>query len=170
MFVGRNDYLDDLAALWRKSTSSLVACRGRRRIGKSTLIERFAENTAEVFLSFEGLPPRKGITNRDQLDNLGMSLARQTNKPRLVLENWHDAFFWLNEAIDDGKKTVILLDEISWMGAYDPDFPGHLKRAWDKLFHRHDHLVVVVCGSVSAWIKKNILDIDLTIERHNGIF
>ena len=85
MFVGRNDYLDDLAALWRKSTSSLVACRGRRRIGKSTLIERFAENTAEVFLSFEGLPPRKGITNRDQLDNFGMSLARQTNKPRLVL-------------------------------------------------------------------------------------
>ena len=158
MFVGRNDYLDDLAALWRKSTSSLVACRGRLRIGKSTLIERFAENTAEVFLSFEGLPPRKGITNRDQLDNFGMSLARQTNKPRLVLENWHDAFFWLNEAIDDGKKTVILLDEISWMGAYDPDFPGHLKRAWDKLFHRHDRLVVVVCGSVSAWIKKNILD------------
>ena len=28
MFVGRNEFLDDLSALWRKSTSSLVACRG----------------------------------------------------------------------------------------------------------------------------------------------
>lgn len=158
MFVGRNWFLDDLSALWRKSTSSLVACRGRRRIGKSTLIERFADKTADAFLSFEGLPPRKGMTNRDQLDNFGTSLARQTNRPRHVLENWQDAFFWLNESIEDGKRTVVLLDEISWMGAFDPDFPGHLKNAWDKLFHRHDRLVVVVCGSVSAWIKRNILD------------
>lgn len=75
-----------------------------------------------------------------------------------MLENWHDAFFWLNEAIADEKRTVVLLDEISWMGGYDPDFPGHLKNAWDKLFHKHDRLVVVVCGSVSAWIKQNILD------------
>ena len=135
-----------------------MACRGRRRIGKSTLIERFAEKTAQVFLSFEGLPPRNGMTNRDQLDNFGTILARQTNKPRHVLENWHDAFFWLNEAIDERKRTVVLLDEISWMGAYDPDFPGHLKNAWDKLLHKHDRLIVVVCGSVSAWIKRNILD------------
>ena len=158
MFVGRKEYIDDLASLWRKKTSSLVACRGRRRIGKSTLIEHFAENTAEVFLSFEGLPPRKGITNRDQLDNFGTALARQTNSPRIVLETWHDAFFWLDKAIDGGKRTVILLDEISWMGAYDPDFPGHLKWAWDKLFHKHDKLVMVICGSVSAWIRHNILD------------
>ena len=158
MFVGRNEYINELSALWRKSTSSLVACRGRRRIGKSTLIEKFAEKTADVLFSFEGLPPRKGLTNRDQLDNFGTLLAQQTNRPRLVLESWHDAFFWLNKAIDDKKRTIVLLDEISWMGAYDPDFPGHLKWAWDKLFHKHDKLVMVVCGSVSAWIKRNILD------------
>ena len=158
MFVGRKEYIDDLSALWRKSTSSLVACRGRRRIGKSTLIEQFAEKTADRFFSFEGLPPRKGMTNRDQLANFGALLAQQTNRPRLVFESWHDAFFWLNEFIDGKKRTVVLLDEISWMGAYDPDFPGHLKWAWDKLFHKHDKLVMVVCGSVSAWIKRNILD------------
>ena len=158
MFVGRKEYIDDLSALWRKSTSSLVACRGRRRIGKSTLIEQFAEKTADRFFSFEGLPPRKGMTNRDQLANFGALLAQQTNRPRLVFESWHDAFFWLNEFIDDKKRTVVLLDEISWMGAYDPDFPGHLKWAWDKLFHKHDKLVMVICGSVSAWIKRNILD------------
>ncbi len=158
MFVGRSEYINDLNALWRKSSSSLVACRGRRRIGKSTLIEHFAKSSAEIFYSFEGLPPRKGITNRDQLANFSTSLARQTNSPRVVMETWHDAFFWLDRAIDDSKRTVILLDEISWMGSYDPDFPGHLKWAWDKLFHSHDHLVMVVCGSVSAWIKENILD------------
>ena len=42
MFYGREDILADLSELWRKSAASLVPCRGRRRIGKSTLIEEFA--------------------------------------------------------------------------------------------------------------------------------
>ena len=33
-FIGRREYLDDLESLWRKATSSLVACRGRRRIAR----------------------------------------------------------------------------------------------------------------------------------------
>ena len=42
MFVGRKDILDLLDGLWRKTTPSLVTVRGRRRIGKSTLVEQFA--------------------------------------------------------------------------------------------------------------------------------
>jgi AAA+ ATPase superfamily predicted ATPase len=51
----------------------------------------------------------------------------------------------------------VLLDEISWLGGYDPDFSGHLKTAWDALFKKHPKLIIVLCGSVSAWIMKNIL-------------
>ena len=43
MFYGRSGILGDLSALFRKRTSSLVTCRGRRRVGKSTLIEADAE-------------------------------------------------------------------------------------------------------------------------------
>lgn len=159
MFFGRREYLDDLDALWRKRTSSLVACRGRRRIGKSTLFREFARRTAGAYLEFEGLPPRDGhpVSNAEQLAAFAAALARQTNSPILSLPNWYDAFFWLDRAIDDSRRTVILLDEISWMGADDPNFPGTLRTAWETYFHRHEKLIVVVCGSVSAWIKKNIL-------------
>ena len=57
MFIGRKEYLDDLESLWRKRTSSIVACRGRRRIGKSTLFREFARRTADAYLEFEGLAP-----------------------------------------------------------------------------------------------------------------
>lgn len=43
------------------------------------------------------------------------------------------------------------------MGGYDPNFPAVLRNAWETWFHRREKLVLVVCGSVSAWIKKNIL-------------
>lgn len=42
MFIGRNEILGKLDALWQKRTPSLVTVRGRRRIGKSTLVAEFA--------------------------------------------------------------------------------------------------------------------------------
>ncbi len=159
MFVGRKEYLDDLESLWRKRTSSIVACRGRRRIGKSTLFREFARRTADAYLEFEGLAPdgEHDITNEDQLNEFAATLARLTNSPIMSLPTWKDAFFWLDRAIDDSKRTVILLDEISWMGGCDPNFPATLRNAWESYFHRHEKLILVVCGSVSAWIKENIL-------------
>ena len=59
MFVGREDDLVQLTGLWDKRVSSLVTCRGRRRVGKSTLIEEFAKRTAENFIVVEGLAPAK---------------------------------------------------------------------------------------------------------------
>ena len=44
------------------------------------------------------------------------------------------------------------------MAAYDEDFSGYLKTVWDTAFKRHDRLVMVICGSVSSWIARNILD------------
>lgn len=156
-FIGREAQLDRLAGLWQKKTPSLVTCRGRRRIGKSTLVEEFARRTAKRFLRFSGLPPAPGQTDADQRREFAGQLAAQTGLPRLEIPDWSDAFRLLDGAIRAGERTVVLLDEISWMGGKDPNFPGKLKNAWDLLFKRHQKLVVVLCGSVSAWIAENVL-------------
>jgi uncharacterized protein len=155
MFIGREQHLQDLNSLMRKKSASLVTCRGRRRIGKSSLIAEFGRSAAR-FLALEGLPPRSGLSNRDQLQAFSQQLARQTNLPAVMLADWPQAFQWLASTIRN-EWTVVLLDEISWMGGYDPDFPGHLKTAWDTLLKTHPKLIVVLCGSVSAWITENIL-------------
>ena len=78
MFIGRKEYLDSLGMLWNKPTASLVTCRGRRRIGKSTLIEEFAARTADHFIEIEGLPPCKGMTDRRQRRHFCQVLSDQT--------------------------------------------------------------------------------------------
>lgn len=157
MFVGREKELESLRSLLSKRTGSLVACRGRRRIGKSTLIEEFARRNGCRFIEIDGLMPREGMTNEAQLRNFMDKLEAVTGRKMGAVGNWREAFDRLNEVIIDSEWTVVLLDEISWMGKYDLDFPGHLKSAWDSKLKKHDHLIVVVCGSVSAWISKNIL-------------
>lgn len=156
-FFGRDDLLDALKSLWDKRVASLVTCRGRRRIGKSTLIEEFARRSGARFLKLEGLRPKPKLSNADQLRFFISQLALQTECDRSDVSDWLEAFSRLDRQIGN-RKTVVLLDEISWMGFYDPTFPEVLKVAWDNFFSRHPRLVLVACGSVSMWIRKNIVD------------
>ena len=156
MFVGRLKELKQLLDLFDLKKASLVVCRGRRRIGKSTLVQQFGKK-ASAFLEFQGLPPREGITNADQLNAFSEQLAAQSSIPKLNLESWYQAFLLLNSIIKN-QKTVVLLDEISWMGGKDKDFAGQLKILWDTEFKKKSKLILVLCGSVTSWIDKNILN------------
>ena len=151
--------MEALTRLWNKKVASFVTCRGRRRIGKSRLIEEFAARSECRFIEIAGLAPRPRMTDADQIANFAAQLAAQSDLPGSIRpSSWDDAFAYLNVAIRDGGRTVVLLDEVSWMGKYNPDFAGMLKNAWDKSLKRHDRLVLVVCGSVSTWINRNILE------------
>ncbi len=156
-FIGRAEELEWLEGLWSKSSSSFVVCSGRRRIGKSRLIEEFAARCRCTFIEIAGLAPDEKMTDEKQRKNFCESLAEQTGKPEVLADSWPKAFDALANAVRGTARTVVLLDEISWMGGLEPSFPAMLKNAWDMKFSRRNRLVFVVCGSVSAWIGKNIL-------------
>ena len=158
MFFGRESELDQLGSLWRKRVPSLVTCRGRRRVGKSALIGEFARRTDARFIKIEGKRPEKGWSNATELQAFADQLAAQTGAETTPPSNWLNAFIRLSDKIPDNKKTVVLLDEISWLGYFDNTFAATLKIACDNYFKKHERLVLVVCGSVSSWIKENIID------------
>ena len=126
-FFGRERQLDDLKGLWGKRVSSLCTCRGRRRIGKSTLIEQFAKMSNARFIKVEGVRPKDGYTNDDELSAFAVQLSAQTGSERTTPENWLNAFIRLDKEIRDDEKTVVLIDEISWFGYYDAMFPDMVK-------------------------------------------
>ena len=47
-FFGREDLIAQMGNRWAKRVPSLVTCRGRRRVGKSTLIAEFARRSDAV--------------------------------------------------------------------------------------------------------------------------
>lgn len=156
-FVGRRHEQAEFRELLLKRSSSLVTCHGRRRIGKSRFIRECAKQ-ADAFFEFSGLPPRPGLTSKQQLASFAEQLCQQSRAPRLLLENWLTAFQLLASQLPAKGTVVILFDEISWMGIGEPDFAGYIKQAWDDLFSRRERTVVVLCGSVSSWIEQNILN------------
>jgi len=156
MFFGRETELNALGELWEKPVASLVVCRGRRRIGKSTLVNEFAARSKAKLFLFEGVAPKPGVTNAMQLERFMRQLAEQFGGSYESVDNWYDAFARLDARLRRKGRTVVLFDEVSWMGKFDAAFPSDLKYAWDNRFRKHANHVFVVCGSVSSWIAENI--------------
>lgn len=154
VFVGRKEELERLSSLSKKKSSSLVVVRGRRRIGKSRLIEEFAKD--KRFLTFAGIPPTSEINSQSQRDVFAEQLGRQIGLSGIVAQDWSTLFSLLARETSQGT-VVILLDEISWMGSKDPSFLGKLKNAWDLEFKKNSQLILILCGSVSTWIEENII-------------
>jgi len=152
-FIGREEELAELKQLEQRGKASLVIMQGRRRIGKSRLIEQFAES--KNFYEFAGLAPDKKTTAQDQRDAFGNQLAMY-GIPAIKADDWSTLFWILSERTKQGK-VIILLDEISWMGSKDSTFLGKLKNAWDMQFSKNPQLMLILCGSVSSWIEENII-------------
>ena len=153
-FIGRKRELFMLGELFNKKSASLVVIRGRRRIGKSRLAQEFANKTPHYI--FSGLPPTAEVSSADQKEEFARQIQREMKIPLPRADDWGDLFWHLSQQTQK-EKVVLVLDEISWMGSKDPTFLGKLKTAWDLYFKNNPQLVLILCGSISSWIEKNIL-------------
>lgn len=71
-------------------------------------------------------------------------------------DDWGDIFWHLSQATKS-KQVLVVFDEINWMGSFDHTFLGKLKTAWDLYFKNNPKLLMILSGSMSSWIDKNIL-------------
>ena len=134
MLIGRNKEREELLGLLDKDESQFCAVYGRRRVGKSSLVEEFARRSKVRFIKLEGIAPGENVDNETQLAAFSRQLNEQCGVSFPVPENWFEAFSLLDKALPKRARAVVLLDEISWMGKYDHRFPAKLKVAWDNLF------------------------------------
>lgn len=155
VFYGREAELHRLLEAQQLPGAKLFVITGRRRIGKSSLVEKFGEN--QKFYQFMGLPPTKDSTAQDQRNEFMRLLSEQTGLPEIKTEDWGKIFSLLARETARGK-IVLLFDEISWMADKDETFLPKLKSAWDLYFSKNAKLTLVLCGSVSSWIRKNIMN------------
>lgn len=153
-FLGREQELKSLKELLLKNSSSLVVLRGRRRIGKSRLASEFSKQFTQYY-TFTGLPPSKHPSADSQRSEFRRQMKEQGIQSYEV-NDWGDLFTLLAKHCGSGR-VLIVLDEITWMAYKDKDFLGKLKIVWDLHFSKNAKLMLIISGSNSAWIEKNLL-------------
>ena len=135
MFVGRERELEVLAEAYASASSELCVIYGRRRIGKSTLLEQFAQDRPAFFY----LAGRE--SKRIQLRRFVRELGDAVGDPltgKVLASTWDEALTLLDRNIrlfceqHRCDKAIVVLDEFQWMCRGAPELLSDLQRFWDK--------------------------------------
>ncbi|MEO3890609.1 DUF234 domain-containing protein [Nonomuraea sp. B5E05] len=118
---------------------------GRRRVGKSRLVQEFCERSNLPYLVFQATRGRSPAAERHDLvqsiDCAGFPQAElvRGNRPA----DWNEALRALAAAAGD-TPCIIVLDEVPWLVEQDGEFEGALQTVWDRLLSARPILLILV--------------------------
>ena len=159
-FYGRGAELAALdAELRRVGTSGagrLIAVRGRRQVGKSRLLERFAAQSGAPYGVIAGM---KGAPVEVQMHRAVETLSSAIRPlPGLAAVtavtpgDWYDLLSRVRLAFGE-QPAILVIDEFPWAQETNPGLDGLLQSLWDTELGRRPVLVVLV-GSDEAMMSR----------------
>lgn len=166
--VGREKEIKELEKIYSSKKAELVAIYGRRRVGKTYLVDEvFA---GRITFRHAGLSPLeaepRGLLEA-QLDHFYNSLKLHGIEEEKAPKNWLDAFFMLEQwlkNIDDGSRQVVFLDELPWLDTPRSDFIRAFEGFWNTWGCHRKNLLVIICGSANSWMENEL------INNHGGLY
>lgn len=153
--IGRAREITLLRKLLNSDQSEFAAVYGRRRIGKTYLVnEVFA---GRITFHAAGI---EGASKQEQLESFRITL-RQYGHPCPRLTSWISAFAELEDLIsalpsNTGKK-VIFLDELPWFDTPRSGFLKAFEHFWNGWAAMRKDILLVICGSATSWIIHKVL-------------
>jgi uncharacterized protein len=151
-FLNRRDEIDWLSQGWSSGRAELRILYGRRRVGKSALLDEFARGKRHiVYQAVEG-------TIADQLRDLTEAILTGQDDPVLraaPLPNWDAALAYLARLAAE-QPLLIIFDEYQYLAEADPTLASRLQRWWSRQASELP-LYLVLCGSYVRFFVKNVL-------------
>lgn len=153
--IGREAECARLKECVESSSAELVIVYGRRRVGKTYLINNYFDNN----FAFK-ITGRYNCSKQEQLEVFAGEYMRKTKqKERPVLKRWMDAFNLLRdylESLDIRKRQVVFFDEMPWLDTQKSDFLSVFEWFWNDWASTRDNLIFIVCGSATSWMDEKI--------------
>ncbi len=174
MIIGRQKEQQKLKDLYESGQAEFVAVYGRRRVGKTFLVDEVLNSKitfrhaglSSAALDNKDTSPKKHM--KDQLEHFYRSLLSQGMAECRIPSSWLEAFYMLEKFLLDNsnedERILVFLDEIQWLDTPRSGFMTGLEAFWNGwACHRHN-VMVIVCGSSTSWI------LDKLINNHGGLY
>lgn len=144
MFVNRVQELAQLGGWWAQSDPRPALVWGRRRVGKTMLIQRFAQDRRTIFHTAAGRPAAGELVQLGRrVAAAGLSGLRDLTRRPYV--DWDDAFEHLAQVTRD-EAVLLVLDEYPELERVSPELPGVIRAFLDRA-EGHTRLRLLLCGS-----------------------
>ncbi len=158
-FVGRAGDLELLARALHEVTAGTASTRGRalivtgrRRVGKSRLVQEFCDRAGLPYVVFQATRGRNPVSERgDFTATLAQSsLANSDAVAGLRAADWNQALRALAIALPESSPAIVVLDEVPWLTEQDAEFEGALQTVWDRYLSAKPVLLVLVGSDLSV--------------------
>lgn len=157
-FFGREQEKKQLQELYDSGKAEFIAIYGRRRVGKTYLVNDFFKDKG-IYFEITG---SKKAPKSEQLSNFYRELTslfpeeNSCEKPK----DWGQALNLLQVAIQKIPKTqkvILFFDELPWLAAPRSGFLRALDYFWNRHISRMGNVKLIVCGSAAAWMIHHII-------------
>ena len=153
-FVGRKRELSLLAHMADANDFRMIVVYGRRRIGKTALIQEFCKNRRTLqFTATE-------TTNAENLRNFSLAVRRFFQEPEVWggFPDWAGAFDYLAQKVGDdpANPPVIVFDEFPYAAMANKALPSILQIAIDHSF-KTTNATMILCGSNEGFMENHVL-------------
>ena len=152
-FVNRDAERAMLERDYARSGASLFVLYGRRRLGKTSLLRRFADDKPAVY----HMADRSTETDARRL--LSGSMAAALREPTLMssdFPDWYALFAAYDRLRAGAPKPILILDEFQYLCEQQPAFSSIIQRWWDQHWSGSS-IMIVLCGSILSMMKRETL-------------
>ena len=151
-FHDRRREFESLERSFASGAAALYILYGRRRLGKTTLLRRFAAGKPGVY----HMADRSSEADAIRMLSESMALAfgdASFAKPRY--EGFGDLFTAFDR-MRPRTRSYLILDEYQYLCEVQPALSSILQRHWDSTWAR-ESVMVVLCGSVMSMMYRETL-------------
>jgi uncharacterized protein len=153
-FVGRQHELAQLSGLLDLVRTGgrtgrpgrAVLIRGRRRVGKSRLVEEFAQRAAlpHVFFTATGAPRDEELVSF-ATEVAASDLPEAARFAEFAApQTWDAALALLASILPSDRPSMVVFDEMPYLATEDPGFEGALQKSFDRTLSRLPVLLVLI--------------------------
>lgn len=157
--IGRASEAQILKEITKSKHAEFLAIYGRRRVGKTFLIQQFF---AEKPYYMQVAGSKDGKLS-EQLENFTTGLSNCFFKgiELPTPSSWRKAFRQLTQLVADNvpknKRFVLFLDELPWLATKKSRFLQMLDYFWNTEWSQMPNFKLIVCGSAASWMLENLV-------------
>ncbi len=152
MFIGREKELKKLNRMYESEKLEVAIIYGRRRVGKTTLINEFCKGKKTIFFAAQ---ENSAEQNLEVLSNAIIEMNGDSNNANMIYRSFSDAFIKIEE-IAKKERVILVIDEYPYLAQAEKGISSLLQNYLDHPF-KNTKLFLILCGSSMSFMEHQVL-------------
>ena len=139
MFIGRKNELAILEECYNSNRFQFLVMYGRRRVGKTSLLQEFSKSHKTIFFSAQ---EKNDALNLEDFSKTVLSFFGDGYFGSF--KDWETAFRYIGDK-GNNERIVLIIDEFPFIASENPSVKSILQHTIDHIW-KQKNIFLILCG------------------------